>query len=88
MVNSRVKLFVIILLILFYDAYSQNQQIDTRKKELESLRTEISILEKELSKKNANEKKSLATYESLSKQSFLVNKLLTSLRREEEQKLQ
>lgn len=86
MVKTLVIFFVFILLSFFCELFSQNQQIETRKKELEKLRTEILLLENELSNKSTKEKKSLAAYDALNKQSFLVNKLLTNLRREEEQK--
>ena len=43
-------------------------------------------LETELAQKNRKEKKSLEDLENISKQSFLLSKLLTTLRSEENQK--
>jgi septal ring factor EnvC (AmiA/AmiB activator) len=83
----------IVLYILLYtlttfnlDSYAQSTQIDSRKEELNTLKDEISRLENELAQKNKKEKKTLEDLDNISKQNFLVNKLLTNLRREEEQK--
>ncbi|HMN49138.1 MAG TPA: peptidoglycan DD-metalloendopeptidase family protein [Ignavibacteriaceae bacterium] len=50
------------------------------------MKNEISRLEKELEQKKAKEKKSIEDYDNISKQSFLVNKLIANLRAEENQK--
>lgn len=68
------------------DSYAQSTQIDSRKQELTKLKDEISRLENELAQKNKKEKKTLEDLDNISRQNFLVNKLLTNLRREEEQK--
>ncbi len=72
--------------IFILESYAQTSQIDTRKEELSKLKNEISRLETELAQKNKKEKKTLEDLDNISKQNFLVNKLLTNLRREEEQK--
>jgi septal ring factor EnvC (AmiA/AmiB activator) len=85
-----VKLVFYILFVSFLaftlESYAQNSQIDTRKEELNKLTDEISRLENELAQKKKKEKKTLEDLDNISKQNFLVNKLLTNLRREEEQK--
>ena len=85
-----VKLVLYILLslpaALNLDSYAQTTQIDSRTEELNKLKDEISRLENELAQKNKKEKKTLDDLDNISKQNFLVNKLLTSLRRDEEQK--
>jgi septal ring factor EnvC (AmiA/AmiB activator) len=83
------KVFYILLLVLLtfkIESYAQTTQIDTQKEELTRLKDEISRLENELAQKNKKEKKTLEDLDNISKQNFLVNKLLTNLRREEAQK--
>ena len=74
------------LLTFTLESYAQSAQIDTRKEELSKLKDEISRLEKELSQKNKKEKKTLEDLDNISKQNFLVNKLLTTFRSDEAQK--
>lgn len=81
--------FYILLLVFFFyniEPHAQTKQIDSRKAELNKLKEEISRLENDLSLKSKKEKKSLEDLENISRQNFLVSKLLTNLRREEEQK--
>jgi septal ring factor EnvC (AmiA/AmiB activator) len=86
MVKIVLYILLSLLLILNLDSYAQTTQIDSRTKELNKLKDEISRLENELAQKNKKEKKTLEDLDNISKQNFLVNKLLTNLRREEEQK--
>jgi len=85
-----VKIVFYIFLFLYIasnaDSYAQTTQIDSQKEELTKLKDEISRLENELAQKNKKEKKTLEDLDNISKQNFLVNKLLTNLRREEAQK--
>jgi murein hydrolase activator len=85
-----VKFVFYILLVSFFtvslESYAQTSQIDTRKEELTKLKDEISRLESELAQKNKKEKKTLEDLDNISKQNFLINKLLTDLRRDEEKK--
>ncbi len=81
--------FYIVLFPLFFftlESNAQTKQIDTSKEELQKLKNEISRLENELAQKSKKEKKTLDDLDNISKQNFLVNKLLTSLRSEEAQK--
>jgi len=66
--------------------YAQDSGIDKQKKELQKIKDEITRLENDLAQKNKKEKKSLEDLENISKQNFLLSKLLTSLRSEETQK--
>ncbi len=86
MVKKVFYILLLVLLVFNIDSYAQTTQIDSRKEELTKLKDEISRLENELAQKNKKEKKTLEDLENISKQNFLVNKLLTSLRREEAQK--
>lgn len=83
--TAYIKFFLIILFTLT-QIYAQNDQIEDKKLELEKLRTEISDLESELTKKSKSEKQTLEVYENINKQSYLVNKLVANLRKEENQK--
>ena len=85
-----VKIFFYILLyaLISFNLVSsaQTTQIDSSKQELDIIRDDISRLENELAQKNKKEKKTLEYYNTISKQNFLVNKLLANLRSEEAQK--
>ena len=84
----RVFFYIVLfsLLILTEGIYSQTDKIETKKKELQNLKDEISKLENDLAQKNRKEKKSLEDLENINKQNFLLSKLLTTLRSEENQK--
>ena len=84
----RIVFYILLLFPIAFniDTYAQTTQIDSRKEELTKLKDEISRLENELAQKNKKEKKTLEDLDNISRQNFLVNKLLTNLRREEDQK--
>jgi septal ring factor EnvC (AmiA/AmiB activator) len=84
----KIVLYILLYILTTFnlDSYAQSTQIDSRKEELTKLKDEISRLENELAQKSKKEKKTLEDLDNISKQNFLVNKLLTNLRREEEQK--
>ena len=86
MVKNVFYIILIVLLVFNIDSYTQTNQIDSQNEELTKLKDEISRLENELSQKNKKEKKTLEDLDNISKQNFLLNKLLTNLRREEAQK--
>ena len=86
MVKIVFYIFLFLLIASNADSYAQTTQIDSQKEELTKLKDEISRLENELAQKNKKEKKTLEDLDNISKQNFLVNKLLTNLRREEAQK--
>jgi murein hydrolase activator len=86
MVTLRTYISVLIFLALSCQLYPQDNQIEAKKLELTNIKDEIANLEKELEKKKAKERKSLEDYENISKQTYLVNKLIASLRSEENQK--
>lgn len=84
----KIVFYILLLMPIAFDldSYAQTTQIDSRKEELTKLKDEISRLENELAQKNKKEKKTLEDLDNISRQNFLVNKLLTNLRREEAQK--
>jgi len=86
MVKIVFYILLFVHLLLNINSYAQTNQIDSRKEELTKLKDEISRLENELAQKNKKEKKTLEDLDNISKQNFLVNKLLTKLRSEEAQK--
>lgn len=86
MVKLFLQSFILILIFFVCDLFSQSDQIEIKKKELSKLKDEISRLENDLSQKTKKEKKSLEAFENISKQNFLVSKLLTNLRADEYQK--
>lgn len=77
------KILLVVSFILFQNLFAQSDQIETKKVELEKLKNEISNLENELAQKSKSERKTLESYEKIGKQSFLVNKLISNLRTEE-----
>lgn len=83
---SLLKYISIIFLFFISVSYAQDNTIDSKKKELSKLKDEIARLEKELAQKNAKEKKSIEDYNNISKQSFLLNKLIGDLRNDEMEK--
>ncbi len=86
MVKIVFYIFIYAFILISPDSYAQKTQIDSTKHELSKLKDEITRLETELAKKNRKEKKSLEDLENINKQSFLLSKLLTNLRSEENQK--
>jgi septal ring factor EnvC (AmiA/AmiB activator) len=86
MVAFKFYIPIILFFFLSCQVFPQDNQIESKKHELSQLKEEINKLEKELAQKKAKEKKSLKDYENISKQSFLVNKLIANLRSEEKQK--
>jgi septal ring factor EnvC (AmiA/AmiB activator) len=84
----KIVFYILLILLLTFNSefYAQTDQIEAQKEELTKLKDEISRLENELAQKNKKEKKSLEDFNNISKQNFLVNKLLTNLRHEEDQK--
>ncbi len=89
MVTQKVKkILIAVSFLLLQNVYAQTDQIESKKIELEKLRNEITNLENELAKKTKSEKKTLESYEKIGRQSFLVNKLISNLRSEENQKQQ
>lgn len=85
MLSAR-KILLAVSFLLFQNLFAQTDQIESKKTELEKLRNEITNLENELAKKSKSEKKTLESFEKMGKQSFLVSKLISNLRSEENQK--
>jgi murein hydrolase activator len=77
----------ILLCILFFSSVVLPQdEISEKRDELSSLRSEIKRLEKEINEKSRTERKTFETLESLKKQSYIINRMVNTLKKEEEQK--
>ena len=85
----KIVFYILLILLLTFNSefYAQTDQIEAQKEELTKIKDEISRLENALAQKNKKEKKTLEDFNNISKQNFLVNKLLTNLRHEEDQKV-
>lgn len=86
MVKFLLKSFLIFFILFSGLSFSQSNDIEKSKQELSKIKEEITRLEKELAQKTKKEKKSLSALDNISKQNFLVNKMLVDLRTEEKQK--
>ncbi len=65
---------------------AQSQKVDSKKAELEELRNQINALEREIKIAGAQEKKTAGFIEKYNKQTALLNRLIASLKNQEEQK--
>ncbi len=74
--------YFIIPAIFIVKSFAQTNDIQQKESELSSVKTEINNLENELAAKSAVQKKTFETVEILSKQNFLLNKILADLRSE------
>lgn len=83
-----VKFFKIFFFLIFISSLSisQNKELDIKRKELENLRNYIKLLEQELLDNQKQEKKSYHLYQNLTKQKFYLEKIISQLRNEENQK--
>lgn len=83
-----VKLSYIILVLTFFTSisFSQNKEIDDKRKSLNDLRNEISKLEQELSENQKKEKISYSNFANLNKQKYYYEKIISTLRAEENSK--
>lgn len=79
-----VRLLTYFILPLFFITkfFPQTGDIQKKESELSSIKTEINSLEKELASKSAAQKKTFEAVEILSKQNYLLNKVLADLRSE------
>lgn len=83
----RIKILISLLCLLFIiSASAQDKQIDTKRSELQKLRSEIQSIESELKKSTARERQTVQAYDKLNRQNFLINKVVLSLKKDEEQK--
>ncbi|HSD63785.1 MAG TPA: peptidoglycan DD-metalloendopeptidase family protein [Ignavibacteriaceae bacterium] len=89
MTGKSVKYFSFLLLILFSlgELFPQDKEIEAKKNQLSDLKSEINNLEAELKSKTRKEKESFSAVENYSKQSFLLNKIISTYRTEEKLKV-
>jgi septal ring factor EnvC (AmiA/AmiB activator) len=82
-----VKSFIYISLFFLFTFTSFLQEdISKKKTQLKNLRDEITNLENEINKQSKKEKESYSAVENYNKQSYLLNKLISSLRNDEKKK--
>ena len=82
-----VKSFIYISLFFLFTITSFLQEdISKKKTQLKNLRDEITTLENEINKQSKKEKESYSAVENYNKQSYLLNKLISSLRNDEKKK--
>ncbi len=83
-----IKLLKIILIFLFVSIFSlaQTDSIKTKQTELQKLKFEINSLENDIKQISSKEKKTYDVIEKFNKQTFLLNKLINSYRKEVKEK--
>lgn len=86
MVRVASHIFIIILLSLCSIILAQSQQLESKQEELSKVKEEINNLEKELQQRTKKEKESTEAFENIGRQNFLMTKLISTLRRDENQK--
>ena len=82
----RLVFFALFICLSAIPNYAQTQKVSSKKLELEELRKEISSLEQELRQTNVKEKRTFELVDKYNKQTFLLNKLINSLKNEEAEK--
>jgi murein hydrolase activator len=80
------KILLLILLFSICILPQEQNEILIHRDELSDLRSEIKRLEKEISEKSRSEKKTFETLESMKKQSFVLSRMVNTLKKDEEQK--
>jgi septal ring factor EnvC (AmiA/AmiB activator) len=81
------KYFLLLLFLSSSALFCQiKDSIKQKNQQLQSIRNDISNLEKELKSKTRKERESLQSLENINKQNLLLNKLINNLRVEEKQK--
>lgn len=80
---KRLTVYISLLVILSGSFSFSQDDIAKRRTELKNIRNEISNLENEINQQTKKEKKSYAAIEKYNRQSFLLNKLISKLRKEE-----
>jgi len=72
--------YILPVLSITFLVYSQSSEIKEKENELSTIKAEINKLEDDLVKKSSAEKKSFEAVENLSKQTYLLNKVIGSVR--------
>lgn len=80
---TKIFLFLLIFSLI---SLPQQKEISTKKQELDNLKTEIQLLEKEIADLSKREKKSFSVVEKFNKQNFLLNQLINSYKSQIEEK--
>ncbi len=74
--------YIFLISVFFIETFSQQEDIQRKETELSKIKGEIKNLESDLNSKTTAEKKSFEAVENLNKQSFLMNRMIGSLRKE------
>jgi len=74
--------YFLVASFLLINSFAQSENIQKKESELSSIKKEINNLEIELAAKSAAQKKSFEAVENLTKQNFLLNKVISQLRTE------
>jgi septal ring factor EnvC (AmiA/AmiB activator) len=84
-VNTK---YIVLIIILFTSLLwpQENKQIIRKKSELSDIKGQISSLESQIKLKTSKEKKTYKVLDNYNKQSYLLHKLINSLKREERHK--
>ncbi|MFC2102919.1 murein hydrolase activator EnvC family protein [Bacteroidota bacterium] len=80
--NNHVKIILLLLVISTVYFPQEEAEIEKKRTQLSSIRTEIEKLENELSDHTEKEKKSYETFENYNRQLHLLNKVVSTLRGE------
>jgi septal ring factor EnvC (AmiA/AmiB activator) len=83
MVESFKYLALTFLFVITFSLFPQEEQIQQKQFELSDLKDEISKLENDLAEKSKKEIETFNTLENYNRQSYLINKLISSLREDE-----
>lgn len=84
---ERLAVILIAVLLAFPGSLTaQKSKTENKQKELSQVRREIQNIESQLSKMGTKEKKTYAAIEKYNKQMYLINKLVASLKEDEEEK--
>lgn len=86
MVRAASHILIILILSVCTISFAQSNQLESKQEELSKVKEEITSLKNDLKQKNKKEKESTEALENIGRQSFLINKMIAALRRDENQK--
>lgn len=84
--NSKYKFLLLFLFSFCFIGLAQQQKIKQKKEELSEIKKEIRLLETQYKQKSSKEKKSYSSFQNFNRQKFLLNKLITNLKKQEQDK--
>ncbi|PIW68910.1 MAG: hypothetical protein COW08_10015 [Ignavibacteriales bacterium CG12_big_fil_rev_8_21_14_0_65_30_8] len=84
--SSKYKFLLLFLFSFCFLGFAQQQKIKQKKEELSEIKKEIRLLETQYKQKSSKEKKSYSSFQNFNRQKFLLNKLITNLKKQEQDK--